>query len=327
MINLQNELAGANSVAIAGHVRPDGDCVGSCMGLALYLRKYFPELQRTEVYLESIPESFHFLKDSDTIRDSSEASGAYDVVFVLDCGDRERLGDSAVLLDNAKKVVCIDHHISNKGFGEVQYIEPQASSTSELIYLILDEEKIDTPIAEALYMGIAHDTGVFQYSNCTRRTMEIAGLLMEKGIDFSGIVDRTFFQKTYIQNQILGRALLESMMLLDGQCIISAIRKKDMEFYGAGPKDLEGIVSQMRYTTGVEVAMFLYETSIQEYKVSLRSNNIVDVSKIASYFGGGGHVRAAGCTMQGNIHDVINNLTRHIEKQLEEAEEKQTLKG
>ena len=169
-------------------------------------------------------------------------------------------------------------------------------------------------------MGIAHDTGVFQYSCTSSRTMEIAGKLIDKGFDFNELLDQTFFQKTYLQNQILGRALLESMLLMDGKCIISALRKKDLDFYGVIGEDLEGIVSQLRNTAGVEVAIFLYETAIQEFKVSLRSNGKVDVSRVASYFGGGGHVRAAGCTMQGSVYDVLNNLTLHIEKQLKAAE-------
>ena len=138
------------------------------------------------------------------------------------------------------------------------------------------------------------------------------------GFDFNERTD--LFQKTYLQNQILGRALLESMLLMDGKCIISALRKKDLDFYGVTSEDLDGIVSQLRNTTGVEVAIFLYETAIQEFKVSLRSNGRVDVSRVASYFGGGGHVRAAGCTMQGSVYDVLNNLTLHIEKQLKGAD-------
>ena len=124
-----------------------------------------------------------------------------------------------------------------------------------------------------------------------------------------------------MQNQVLGRALMESILLLDGKIIVGRIRQKDMEFYGVGPSDLDGIVSQLRVTAGVEVAIFLYETGTQEYKASLRSNGPVDVSAVCSYFGGGGHVKAAGCTMHGSIYDVVNNLTLHIEKQLQDHEE------
>ena len=150
--------------------------------------------------------------------------------------------------------------------------------------------------------------------------MEIAGKLMAKGVDFGNIIDDTFYRKTYIQNQILGRALLESITFFDGKCIFSAIRKDVIEFYGVDGKDMDGIIDQLRLTEGVEVAIFIYETGPQEFKVSLRSIKRVDVSRIAVYFGGGGHVRAAGCTMSGSIHDVINNLSRHIAAQLESSQ-------
>lgn len=153
--------------------------------------------------------------------------------------------------------------------------------------------------------------------------MQIAGKLMGKGIEFSRIVEETFYKKTYVQNQILGRAILESILLLDGKCIVSRILKRDMEFYGVTSKDLEGIVSQLRVTEGVEVAIFLYESDNHEYRASLRSKRFVDVSQIAAYFGGGGHVRAAGCTMHGSFYDVVNNLMLHVDHQLKERLEEQ----
>lgn len=104
---------------------------------------------------------------------------------------------------------------------------------------------------------------------------------------------------------------------MDGRCIFSGLRKKDLEFYGADTNDLDGIIDQLRVTEGVECAIFIYETSIHEYKISMRSNAIVDVSRVAEYFGGGGHIRAAGCTMSGTIYDVLNNLSKHIEMQLD----------
>lgn len=319
MFDLDQEIKGAKSIGIAGHIRPDGDCVGSCLGLALYLRENYPGLEAVDIHLESVPEKFRVLEGTETICTSCPEK-TYDVFFSLDCGDIGRLGNAAEYLKTAGKVICVDHHISNHGFGDVQFIDPAASSTSELIYLLLDNEKISVNTAKALYTGIAHDTGVFQYSCTSSRTMKIAGKLMDKGFDFSELLNQTFFQKTYLQDQILGRALLESMLLMDGKCIISALRKKDLDFYGVASEDLDGIVSQLRNTAGVEVAIFLYETAIQEFKVSLRSNGRVDVSRVASYFGGGGHVRAAGCTMQGSVYDVLNNLTLHIEKQLRGAD-------
>lgn len=319
---IKEEIQGVKTVAVSGHIRPDGDCVGSCTGLSLYLKENFPELERVDVYLEEIPESYFLLKGTEDILHDCTADMEYDLFIALDCGDKERLGAAAKYFDSAKKTLCYDHHISNLGFADVNYIEPQISSTSELVYGAMDTEKISKETAEALYMGIVHDTGIFQYSCTSPETHMAAAELLKKGIRASEIIDVTYMEKTYVQNQILGRALLESIMVLDRKCIISSIRMKDMAFYGITPKDLDGIVSQLRLTKGVEVAMFLYETGNHEYKVSMRSKSVVDVSAIAKIFGGGGHVRAAGCSMQGSFYDVVNNLTKYIEKQMKAAEEK-----
>lgn len=320
MIRLKNELANVKTVAISGHIRPDGDCIGSCLGVWNYIKDNYPDIQ-ADVYLEQIVPKFRFLKGADLVKTDCSEERNYDLFISLDTSDRERLGEAVKYLDTAKRSVCVDHHITNPGFADENWIVADASSASELAWEIMEEEKISKHTAEALYMGIAHDTGVFQYSNTSPKTMQIAGSLIAKGINFSQIVDNTFYKKTYIQNQILGRALVESILLLDGRIIVGRVRQKDMEFYGAIPADLDGIVSQLRVTDGVEVAIFLYETGNHQYKVSLRSNGPVDVSAVCAYFGGGGHVKAAGCTMYGTVYDVINNLTLHIEKQLEQLQD------
>ncbi len=315
MIRLKDVLANVKTVAISGHIRPDGDCVGACLGVRNYIQDNFPEIA-ADVYLEQVVPKFRFLRGAEEVKTDCSEERVYDLFIALDASDRERLGEAVKYLDTAKHTVCIDHHITNHGFADENWVVADASSASELAFETMEEEKISRFAAEALYMGIAHDTGVFQYSNTSGKTMQIAGSLMAKGIDFSRIVDNTFYKKTYMQNQILGRALVESILLLDGQVIVGRIREKDMEFYGAGPADLDGIVSQLRVTEGIEVAVFLYETGNHEYKVSLRSNGDADVSAICTYFGGGGHVKAAGCTMHGTFYDVVNNLTLHIERQL-----------
>ncbi|MDO4322799.1 MAG: bifunctional oligoribonuclease/PAP phosphatase NrnA [Lachnospiraceae bacterium] len=315
MINLAEELKGVRTVAIAGHVRPDGDAIGSCLGLYHYLKKNYPEIE-AKVYLEQIPDAYRIIAGVDEVICQTGAETEADLFFCLDCADEKRLGDFAVLCKKARRTVCIDHHISNGGFADENYIVPDASSTSELVFGVLEEEKIPYESAEALYMGIVHDTGVFRHSCTSPETMEIAARLMKKGIDGSKIINRTYYDKTYHQNQILGRALLESILLMDKKIIFSAIRQKEMDFYGVTPSDLDGIVQILMSTSGTEVAIFLYETEPQTFKVSLRSREIVDVSVVAAYFGGGGHVRAAGCTMQGSIYDVVNNITLHIEEQL-----------
>lgn len=319
-IKLEEILKGKNSVALGGHIRPDGDCVGSCLGLYHYLREQYPGI-RTDVYLEEIPDSYHLLSGTDVIRSEPCKDRTYDLFICLDCGDAKRLGFAQEMFEHAKETLCIDHHVSNEAFADHNYIVPDASSASELVFTLLDADKISRETAEALYMGIAHDTGVFQYSCTSPETMEAAAVLMRKGIDASTIIDRTYYEKTYVQNQILGRALLESMLIMDKTCIVSVIRQKSMRFFQAKPSDLEGIVSQLRQTKGVEVALFLHEMEPQKFKVSMRSRGKVDVSEIARYFGGGGHVRAAGVTMEGTSYDVINNITARIALQLKSEEE------
>lgn len=315
-MTLTEILNGKQTVALGGHIRPDGDCVGSCMGLYLYLKEQFPQIE-TDVYLQPIADCYKMISKTEVLKHEIDEKKQYDLFICLDCGDADRLGFAALLFENAKQTLCIDHHVSNEAFADVNYIVPDASSTSELVYRLLEKEKISKSCAEALYMGMVHDTGVFQYSCTAPETMEAAAELMRKGINGSEIIEKTYFEKTYIQNQILGKALLESMLILDKRVILSYVTNRSMEFFGADSSDLEGIVSQLRQTKGVEVAMFLYETEPQVYKVSLRSKDKVDVSVIAKYFGGGGHAKAAGFSMSGTPHDVINNVNKQIVLQLD----------
>ena len=291
--------------------------MGSCLAVCNYITEQYPE-KTVDVYLETPPVKFSYLKQFERISSDSNTGKQYELCICLDSGDRERLGNNVVYLDTAKTSICIDHHITNKGYAASNFVNASASATCEFLYDFLDEEKISKEVAECIYTGIIHDTNVFKNSNTTAKTMEVAGVMMEKGINFSQIIDGSFYKKTYVQNQIMGRAVLESVLFLDGKCIFSVVRKQDMDFYGVEASDLDGIVDQLRVTDGVEVAIFLHETENHVYKVSMRSNNFVNVSKVASFFGGGGHVRAAGCTMSGSVHDVINNLSALIEKQIKE---------
>ncbi len=312
---LNRVLPQAQTIAIGGHIRPDGDCIGSCMGLYLYIKKCYPDKQ-VDVFLEPVPSCFSMLSVVKEIKHEVQDKKQYDLFISLDCATKNRLGFSEELFDNAKKKVCIDHHISNMGFAEHCYIVPEASSTAELVYRLIDTDKITTDIAECLYLGIVHDTGVFQYSSTAPETMEAAANLMRKGIRATELIDKTYYEKTYAQNRVLGKALLDSQLMLGGKCIISYITKEMMQEYDVKQSDLEGIVSQLRVTQDVEVAVFMYEIGEKEYKVSLRASGDVNVSQVAETFGGGGHVKAAGLTMSGTISEIIEKLTEEIRKQL-----------
>lgn len=318
-VSLDEWIHGCSTVAIAGHVRPDGDCAGSTLAVYNYIADRYPDI-KVDIYLEPIPNKFAFLKNAEKIK-TAEKNGLkeYDAFIALDCGDLNRLGDAAGYFKKAKKTICIDHHISNHQFASVNYIFPKISSTCELIFGLIDQNWLTKEIAECLYLGIIHDTGVFQYSNTSAKTMEIAGILMGTGINFTRIVDETFYIKTFEQNKIWGKALLDSSLFLDGRCIYSLITKEDMDQFHVLPKHLDGIVSQLRSTKGVEVAIFLYQNDDSGYKISLRSAEAVDVSVIASIFGGGGHIRAAGASIKKSPEEILALLLAEIKKQLDPA--------
>ena len=292
-------LDGVKSVGIAGHINPDGDCIGSSLAVYNYIAENYPDIN-VFVYLDKVPNIFKFLKNAKRIKSALSKEREHDLFFALDCADLGRLGEAKKFYDAAKKTICVDHHISNEGYADVRYIVPPASSTSELVYDVLDPEKISKGIAECLYVGIVHDTGLFQYSCTSSKTMEIAGVLMDTGIDYSRIVDRTFFQKTFEQQKILGVALSKAKLSREGRIISCIITNEDMKACNVAPRHLEGIVAQLRSTKGVDTAIFLYQNAENGYKISMRSERIVNVSAVAEEYGGGGHIRAAGCT----VHDV-----------------------
>ena len=317
-VKLADFLVGVKKLGIAGHVRPDGDCVGSCMGLYLYITENYPDIE-THVYMEEPKGRFDYIKAMDKVEETVVDTD-FDLFIAIDLSNAERIGVAGEDDVKAKKTLCIDHHVSNTKFGMVNHVIPTASSSCEVLYDMLEEEKISEAAATAIYTGIVHDSGVFKYENTSEHTMNIAGKLMSKGVNFPAVIDEGFYEKSYVQNQILGRALLESILLLKGKCIYSAISQSEMKFYGVTQKEMGGIVEQLRLTAGVDVAIFMYEISPMEYKVSLRSKKYVDCNVVAGYFGGGGHVRAAGCILKGTKHDVVNNLLEHIEQQLEEKD-------
>lgn len=314
MMKIINEVKDAKTIAVGGHIRPDGDCVGSVMGLYLYLKKELPGAQ-IDAYLEPPADIFGCIAQIGDIKSEFNTEQVYDVFVALDTTD-DRLGGAEPIYRRARKKINIDHHISNAGCGDVNVVEPQRSSTAELLYELMDPESVDEEIAKALYIGVIHDTGVLRYSNTSPRTLQIVAELIKFGFDFPQIIEETFYEKTYFQTQIMGRAILESIRFMEDRCIVSMVSRRMMEFYRVTPKDLDGIVNQLQSVRGVDCAIFMYETGTLEYKVSMRSNGRVDVSAVAMKFGGGGHVRAAGCTMNGTYHDNINNLSVEIAEQL-----------
>ena len=180
MVSVEEEILSAASIGITGHIRPDGDCVGSTLGLYNYIRENMPD-KTVDIYLDPIEKNFKFLSGASDIRHSANKNIKYDVFIILDCGDLGRVAEFTLdYIRNASKTICIDHHMSTKGIADVNHICPQISSASEVLFELLDENHISKNTAECLYTGMVHDTGVFKYQSTTSRTMQIAGKLMDK---------------------------------------------------------------------------------------------------------------------------------------------------
>lgn len=305
---------GVKTVGMCGHVRPDGDAIGAALGVYNYIKLYYPRIEPT-VFLENVPEIFHFMKGSDEVSWGNTGQ-TFDLFIVLDCGDRKRLGDAGQYFDTAKKTVCIDHHESNDSFADVNYIKPHASATCELICGLIDETRINQEIAACLYTGIVTDTGVFQYDATSPETLAIAGKLIATGIPFSEIIERTFFEKTFSQNRIMGQALIKAKLHEGGKVISSYITREEETSFGAVSSDYEGIAEQLRNTAGVVVSIFLHELKRGEFKASTRASGDINLAELAVEYGGGGHAKAAGFTVTGEPDAIVEELVGKVASRL-----------
>lgn len=320
-LNILELVKGCSLIGISGHENPDGDCVGSCCAMALYLRKAMPDAE-IEVYLEEFDEALaRCIPGAESVRhDLPESGKVFDAFIVLD-STADRIGPVSHFFDSASVKINIDHHVTNSGCGTYNYINGKASSACELVYELVDPGQIDAEIAQALYTGIVTDTGVFQYSSTSEKTMCAAGHLMRYGFDFSSIIREVFFERTPVNARMLGTALLKSQLLEDGRFMLCILTGEDLAAYGAGRMDLDGISAQMVLTKGVDCAVFVHEDEPGVWRASMRSIGIVDVAHTASLLGGGGHVRAAGCTIRTSFPEAIGILKRDIEEQLRNAKE------
>ena len=319
MMSLDEVLEDKKSVAVSGHVRPDGDCVGSCMAIYNYIDTYYPDID-VHVYLDPIPDIYKFMKNTDKIEQVDKNDlPVFDLFIMADCHDTGRLGDSAKIFKKAAHSFCVDHHLGEDRIAEINYIFPLASSACELVGQLLCNERITDKIAECIYTGIVTDTGVFQYESTAPSTLRMAADLMETGIPFSKIVDETFFQKTYNQQRIFGYSLLKAKLHFDGRIISLFLTKAELNEYQVMPKHLEGIAAQLRETKGVEVALFLYQTDDDGgFKASTRAAASCDINlaEICSRYGGGGHAKAAGFQIKMDPVEAVEKVVAVIEKEL-----------
>ena len=313
---LLNEVEKASSIGITGHIHPDGDCVGSCMALYHYIRKVYPE-KTVKVFLEAPADNMRVAEGIDDIDSGfTKPENPFDLFVVLDCSSADRFEPAKELVEAASKVFVVDHHMTNTHFADEGVILPDASSTCEVLYDLFEDEKIDRTVATFLYLGIIHDTGVFRFPACTEHTMNIAGRMLTKGVNAQQLIDDSFYRKTYAQNRLIGDAVARSELLLGGKMIYTAVTLDDLARFGAGTKETEGLIDQLRLTKGIEVAMFARQEAEDTYKISLRAISKVNVASICAAFGGGGHKFAAGCTVTGNLSDYVTQISAMVLLQL-----------
>ncbi|MGE5856146.1 MAG: DHH family phosphoesterase [Syntrophaceae bacterium] len=293
---------------VTSHVRLDGDAVGSELALYEALKSLGKE---AVVYNQDrTPQMYAFLPDAGVIVNRLGPLDGFDAVFVLDCSEIERMGEEAPRIAGIRRIVNIDHHISNDRYGHLTLTDPEASSTGEMIFRLIDGMGIELTrdMAVNLYTAILTDTGAFRYSNTGPKTFAVAGRLLEKGADPAWIAQMVYETFPAVKIRLLSRALSTLEFDWQGRIAAVTVSKKMLEDAGAQWEHTEGFVEYPRSIEGVQVAAFFSEISEGLYKVSLRSKGRFSVEEVARKFGGGGHINAAACRMQGDYDAVKRRL-------------------
>lgn len=309
----------SNSFVITGHINPDGDSLGSCLGLALGLKK----TGKKDVMVltkDPLPESLEFLPSAKTVKHELPKKEC-DLLFILDCNTLDRTGFESI---SAKKTVVLDHHLLPASTAGSKFhrslaeciIDPGSAAVGMIVYNLLKALKvdIDKKIATNLYAAILVDTGGFRYSNSSPEALRIASHLVEAGARPWSISKEIYENKPFRSMKLLGLSLA-TIERTNGVAWISTtglMFKKT----GAAPGNCEDFVDFPRKVKGVEVAVFFRYNGANSYKVSFRSKGNVNVQKIAKSFGGGGHAPAAGCSVNGSLKEVRDKVLKAIKKEM-----------
>ena len=308
-------LRKAPKVALFSHVSPDGDCIGSMLAMGLALEKLGKEVSFYNP--DPVPSYLTFLPGSSRIRQELPSPQPKILMFV-DCTDLGRVNMSRSEISGDSTVLNLDHHISNLFFGDFNWVDAQASAVGEVALTLINQlgVEIDLDIATNLYTAIVTDSGCFQYSNTTAQTHRLSANLLDIGVDMSRIHHNIFDQKPLAQIKLLQCALDGLEIHADGQLAIMILSAEDFKNSGAELELSEGLVNHARSIAGVEVAVLLKEVGPQEIKGGLRSNLWLNVNEIAALFGGGGHQRAAGCTLRIPMAEAKQGIITAIEEAL-----------
>lgn len=287
------------SFNLVSHIRPDGDSIGSLLGLGESL---FRAGKRVRLFTEDrVPRKYAFLKGSEKISSSAERWLDDAVAIVLDCTDLERTGEFRVPAARSRDIINIDHHRTNSYFGTANLVDASAAATGEIIFRLLEAAALPltTSIAEALYVALATDTGSFKYENTTAETHRTAAALLESHHLNPGLLSEQIFDLRPLPFYLLLKKVLGTLEFHGGKKVATITASRDMlEQSGALIEDLDGMINYTRNIEGVEIGVMFFIDSPTETKVGFRSRK-ADVSVLAEILGGGGHARAAGCRLKG----------------------------
>lgn len=314
--DIVNKIKQSKHIAITFHTSPDGDSLGSALALLIGLRK----LNKNAYIIskEVIPEAFLYLPFSSEISgEVSEPLKDTDCVIVLDCGDFKRINANLPIDNREFALINMDHHLSNEQYGDLNYVDTSASAAAEIVYEVLRllDVELNKEISTCLYTSLLTDTGSFRHSNTTSKTHAIAGDLINSGIDFSNIHRIIFENKKFHKIKFYGEVIDNMTLEHNGRLCIMYIPKSLTQKYNLVSEDTSDVITFGTSIDTVEVTMLIKEAE-DGVKVSLRSKSLVNVSKVAEIFNGGGHIRAAGFFTESNFHDTKMKLMEILEKEL-----------
>ena len=297
-------IEGNGKFFLATHLNPDGDAIGSAVGLGLALRSMGKQV--TVYDRDGVPGICRFLPGADMVIDKvkeEDISGA--ILILLDCNDLERAGLEGFTFERS---IVIDHHQTESPFGDIRWVEPREPATGSMIFRLLEAlgQKITPDIATNLYSAIAIDTGVFRYANTTAHVLEMAAYLVRAGADPADITERLYNSWSTDRYRLLSLAL--ASLDMHGPIAMSIITLGMFQETGTTGEDTETFVNYPLVMEPVKISVMLKEKEGDVWKVSLRSKGDIDVSRVAVQFNGGGHRNASGCSFEGNIVDVKQRL-------------------
>jgi phosphoesterase RecJ-like protein len=319
LLRIAEVLRESNNLCVVGHIRPDGDCIGSQLGLALALKNQGKQVVCWNE--NTIPKKLAFL-DPDHLLQTPTPSHAFDCVVAIDCASLERLGRTAECIQDRKSFINIDHHASNTRYADINWVSPRQPSTGELVFRLLRAANwaITPAIADCLFTAISTDTGSFQYPTTRPGTLFVAGKLVDRGANLGRICDEVYQSYSLSRVRLMQLVLNRFRLTHNNQIGYFWLRKADFTRTGAGPDDTEGLIDHIRNIDPVEVACVLEELEPNLTRISLRSKNgKVNVNDIAASFGGGGHAAAAGARIEGTALSVQRRVLNRIKKVLDAA--------